>query len=416
MSNAFTSYREPARDITVIEETDVIVAGAGPAGVTAAISAARHGARVRLIESAGCLGGVWTAGLLSWILDKDNKPGLMQEILARLDALGGRAHDNAYDAEVMKRVLEEMCDEAGVEVRLLTTIVSAARDVSANRIACVITESKSGREAWAARMYIDCTGDGDLAARAGCGFDVGREGTGDTQPVSLLCLITGVDFEVLNARGVCRGRDVKPHVAKMNFLKELEGYGIHPSYTSPALFPIRNDLFGVLINHVYGVRADNAQALSDATRKARRELHSLFDALRATGGVWQNVRIATTAERLGVREGRRVHGQYTVTTQDMVDGRRHEDAVCRVTFPIDVHSTDPSRGKAFEKVDIKIQHYDIPMRALIAKDIDGLLMAGRCVSGDFIAHSSYRVTGNAVAMGEAAGRYAALQCVGEAVL
>jgi len=114
------------------------------------------------------------------------------------------------------------------------------------------------------------------------------------------------------------------------------------------------------------------------------------------------------SEHIGVREGRRIHGRYTVSTQDLVDGARHEDAVCRVTFGVDVHSPDPGKTKAIERTGVRAKPYDIPYRALVAKDADGLLMAGRCISGDFLAHSSYRVTGNAVAMGEAAGVAAAL--------
>ena len=109
-----------------------------------------------------------------------------------------------------------------------------------------------------------------------------------------------------------------------------------------------------------------------------------------------------------MREGRRIHGRYEITGQDLLCGARFEDAVCRVTMGIDVHSTDPGKTRVVEAKPHRSQPYDIPLRALIARDVDGLLMAGRCISGDFIAHSSYRVTGNAVAMGQAAGICAAL--------
>jgi len=108
-----------------------------------------------------------------------------------------------------------------------------------------------------------------------------------------------------------------------------------------------------------------------------------------------------------VREGRRIHGRYKVTSEDLRVGTRFDDAVCRVTFGIDVHATDPTKEKGIESKPFRSKPYDIPLRALIAKDVDGLMMAGRNISGDFFAHSSYRVTGNAVAMGEAAGRCAA---------
>jgi len=132
------------------------------------------------------------------------------------------------------------------------------------------------------------------------------------------------------------------------------------------------------------------------------------DALRSLGGIWESVRIVVTPEHIGVREGRRIRGRYTVTQDDLVRGARHDDAVCRVRFPVDVHSPNPGKTKAIAKTGVRAKPYDIPYRALLAKDADNLLLAGRCISGDFIAYSSYRVTGNAVPMGEAAGVAAAL--------
>ncbi|MFA9476676.1 FAD-dependent oxidoreductase [Phycisphaerales bacterium AB-hyl4] len=404
-----TYYNEPARDVPVVEHTDVMVAGGGPAGVAAAIAAARTGARVRLLETHGSLGGVWTSSLLCWILDKDNKPGVMQEILAGLDAADARNQSNAYDPEVMKHLLERMCLEAGVDVRLHTRVCAAARD-SENRLAVVLTESKSGREAWAAKVFVDATGDGDLAAEAGCGFDLGRDAAGEAQPMSLMCLVAGLRYDELNARRLCRGGNVSKSEAKRALAAEMARHGLSPSYADPTLFPVRDDLFGVMVNHEYGVSALDAQQITEATLRARAELHHIISTLRHTGDIWRDARIIATAEQIGVREARRIHGRYTVSTEDLVQGQRHDDAVCRVTFGIDVHATNPARAgtKAVEHLPFKSQPYDIPYRALLARDVDGLLLAGRCISGDFIAHSSYRVTGNAVAMGEAAGVAAAV--------
>jgi hypothetical protein len=127
------------------------------------------------------------------------------------------------------------------------------------------------------------------------------------------------------------------------------------------------------------------------------------------------MRIVCTAEQIGVREGRRIHGVYRVTKDDLVRGARHEDAICRTGFGMDVHSTDPTKSKEVYDEDRQpVKAYDIPLRALIARDADNVLMAGRCISGDFLAHSSYRVTGNAVAMGQAAGTLAAVSAASEA--
>ena len=404
------AYREPARDVPIVEHDDVIVCGGGPAGVAAAIAAARGGAKTRLLEACGCLGGVWTAGLLSWILDATNKPGLMEEMLAELSRRGASAKYSSsigYDVELMKLLLEEMCLEAGVSIQLHTRVVAAARGES-KRLALAVTESKSGRQAWSADVFIDATGDGDLAAQAGCGFDYGRPGSGETQPMSMIVLLVGIEPEGMTpfVRGLAEARGERH--PKDRLLEEMRRAGVDPSYAHPTLFYIREGLFSMMANHEYGIKATDAAAITEATLRARAEVHKLVDGLRSLGGVWKGVQIVATPEHIGVREGRRIHGLYEVTTEDLIQGACHDDAVCRVTFPVDVHSTDPGKDKGIMKEGVRAKPYDVPYRALIARDVDGLLMAGRCISGDFIAHSSYRVTGNAVAMGEAAGAAAAI--------
>jgi hypothetical protein len=418
------TVHEPVREIPVVESSDVVVCGAGPAGIAAAIAAARAGASVRLLENHGQLGGIWTTGLLSWIIDAGNKRGVMSTVVDRLnqrsEVLGAdrwnRKGSMPYDVEQMKLVLEQMCLEAGVRIRLHARVVSAVKD--SRRLTHGITESKSGREAFAGRVFIDCTGDGDLAAQAGCGFEMGRpaEGesaqgsarAGETQPFSLMMLVTGIDPR---ATADFYEREGRPWGApKDALLAEFRRAGVEPSYGRPTIFRIHDDLYAWMINHEYGYSGIQSQQLTDATLRARAELHQLVDALRSLGDPWKKLRIVATAAQIGVREARRIHGRHLVTLEEMLQGIRHTDAVCRVTFGIDVHSTSAKHSTGIENKPVKqaTRPYDIPLRALIARDVDGLLMAGRCISGDFLAHSSYRVSGNAAAMGEAAGAAAAL--------
>ena len=399
-------WSEPGRELPVVSHADVVVCGAGPAGVTAAIAAARTGASTVLIEAHGALGGVWTSSLLSHIIDADNKPGIMAEILDRLKQRNAQVSPVDYDVESMKLVLERLCLEAGVQVRLHSRVVAAGRD-DANRLAVAITESKSGREAWAGRVFIDATGDGDLASVAGCGFDLGRDSDGKAQPMTLMALIGGLDAAELDAAGLLRKPGKGTGDVKQRILEQMEHAGVSPSYTAPTLFHIRDDLYAMMANHQYGVPCHDADAITRATLEAREELNHLVDALRAVGGPWRAMRIVATAEQIGVREGRRIRGRYTLTQDDLVRGARFDDAVCRATFCVDVHAVDPSQSRSYSSEGVRAKPYDIPLRSLIARDVDGLMMAGRCISGDFIAHSSYRVTGNAVAMGQAAGRVAA---------
>lgn len=410
------TVREPARDIPVAEAADVVVCGGGPAGVAAALCAARKGAKALLLEQHGCLGGIWTSGLLAWLLDCDNKRGVMAEIIARLNDCGARTvtpggkPTNAYDVEVMKAQLEALCEEAGVAVRYHTR--TAAAVTSGGRLTHAVIESKSGREAVAGQAFVDATGDGDFGAQAGCGFDFGQPDTGLTQPMSLICLVAGIRAADLKAFYNDLDAAQSWAAPKDALRAAMEAGGHSPSYAKPSLFRVRDDLFILMANHEYGFKGTDARDVTRATLHARKELNALIGGLRSTGGVWKDVRLVATAEQIGVREGRRLRGLYTVTADDLKEGRRFDDAVCRATFGVDVHALDPKKTKGIEAHPWRAKPYDIPLRALVAKDVKGLLFAGRCISGDFIAHSSYRVTGNAVALGEAAGKAAAVAALG----
>ena len=394
----------------IVANADVLVAGGGPAGLATAVAAARLGAATVLIEGQGGLGGIWTSGLMPYLLDAYDRPGLVAELVDRVDRLGGRCepvyHGLLLDPEALKLALEQWCLELGIGLRLHTRVSAACLGEGERRLRHVITDSKSGREAWAAKVFVDCTGDGDLAALAGCGFDLGRPGSGQTQPMSLIGLLGGVSAAAI---APYVHRSGQPYRADSKALCGLLAeHGVVPSYGSPILLPIHETLLAMMANHQYGVVGTDADQLTAATVAARAEVWRIAQALRAAGGPWSTLRLVATGAHIGVREGRRVHGRYMVTAADLARGARHADAVCRVRFPVDVHATDPSQSTSFSAEGVKSQPYDVPLRALIAADVDGLLMAGRCISGDFLAHASYRVTGNAVALGEAAGTLAAV--------
>jgi hypothetical protein len=403
------SFHEPARDLSLIDDADVIVCGAGPAGVTAAITAARAGAKVRLLELHGSLGGVWTSSLLGYLLDF-NKPGFNQELVSRLrerNAIPPVGKDGlAYHPEEMKVLLEELCDAAGVKTLLHTRVAAAYREGRA--LTTIVTESKSGRQAWRAPVFIDTTGDGDLGALAGCEFEIGEAHACPCQPMSMNAMLLVKDAGALK-EVLHEGAAAKNEADKLALLREIRRTGIEPSYGKPTLFRVRDNLLLVMMNHEYGVDATDAVAVSAATMRARGELHRIVRGLRTLGGAWEGVQLVATPEQIGIRDGRRIRGRYIVTKDDVATGARQEDAVVRPTFPVDVHALTAEANKTspYSGRGVKVKPYDIPLRALIAKDVDGLMMAGRCISGDFIAHASYRVTGNAVAMGEAAGATAA---------
>jgi hypothetical protein len=403
-------FVEAQRHVPVAGHSEVLVCGGGPAGIAAALAAARAGAKTQLLESAGCLGGVWTAGLLTKILDAENKTGIMREILAAMMERGGnvarKSAGTVYDPELMKLVLEELCVKAGVKIQLHTFLVGAVTDAK-NRVVAVLTESKSGRQTWVADRFIDCSGDGDLAAHAGCRFDVGRDADCTCQPMSMIALVTGLDpAQVTEFTRELAGPEAKSRMAQV-----VKAAGVVPSYASPTLRHLHSGIFSLMTNHEYGVPAFDAGQITEATIRARAEVHAIVQSLRKAGGPWKEMAVVATAEQIGIREGRRIRGRYTVTADDVVSGTRHAEAVCSAKFGFDVHEIWPDGNLPPEVKQYRAagaKKYDIPLSALVAVDVDGLMMAGRCISGDFLAHSSYRVTGNAVPMGEAAGKTCAV--------
>ena len=401
----------------VAGEYDVIVAGGGPAGVPAAVTAARTGARTLLLEANSCLGGVWTAGILTWVFDIE-KTGVGREIIEGLQRRNGYVEAGfrgmvnfTYDVESMKLLLEEMCLQNGIDFLLHARVVGAAVDKESRRLQAIFTESKSGRQAWKAKVFIDATGDGDLGARAGCSFDLGSGDSGEIQPLTFMAAMV-----------VARHGDLEPYISFYGgvpehrlrtdlFKAHLLELGIDPSYAVPTLFQIRENLLAIMVNHQYNVVSYDAAQITQATVSARAEVNRIVDALAASRGPFRGCYLASTAEYIGVREGRRIHGRYRVTVDDIRKGVRFEDAVCRVRFNVDIHATRPDirdRDSQNSGRGVEMKPYDIPIRALIAKDVDSLLMAGRCISGDWFAHASYRITGKAISMGEAAGSLAGL--------
>ena len=420
--------REPARDVPVAGECDVLVAGGGPAGIAAAVGAARQGAKVILLESKGTVGGIWTNGLLGCLIGF-NYSAFDREILARLDkyrAYRARRPESSfhafiYEPEYMKVVCEGLLSEAGVRIRLGTAVVAAVKD--GRRVRAVITESKSGREAWLAKRFIDCTGDGDLAALAGCGFDVGGAKKGDPeQPASLIAVFTlpddkGILKFVANEHTNYDSMGEPLLSPKAELFKELERLDLHPSYGHPTIFRMNRNLFILMANHEYDVPVDDADKIGAATMRARKEVVDLVNALARDSwrqpehkGPWSGLRLVATADQIYHRRARRIHGRYVMKVDDCFDGATFDDAVATCRFGIDVHAVSKEMNKSlpagspFKK---EPAPYQIPLRACQAADLDNLYMAGRCISGDFFTQASYRITGTAVEMGYNVGAAAA---------
>lgn len=389
---------EPARELEVEAEVDVVVAGGGPAGVGAALAAAREGARTVLFERFGMLGGMWTSALVNPLFQEQNG-WLVAELVENLRAAGGWQKEGwfcTFNPEVLKVVLENTLSDAGVDFRYFTWCAAPVMDEK--RIRGVITESKAGRRAMLADVVIDATGDGDIAAGAGAKVDYGRSSDGLVQPATLMFQIDGV-------QGNHHPEDLFP--ALQDALRRLEGDWQLPfgqvNY-APWIIAVPNHPAVVQATHVYEHDPLDPKSLTEAMIEGRRQAQELTRAFQAIPG-WQNVRLVNTASVLGIRESRRIRGLYTLCLDDLQRGAVFADAIATCSFCVDIHA--PDGNSADTPHHDPIQPYEIPYRCLVPQGVDGLLTCGRCISGTHEAHASYRVTGTCMAMGQAAGLAAA---------
>jgi hypothetical protein len=382
---------------------DLVVAGAGPAGVSAAITAGRLGVRVLLVEQSHAVGGIATIGLMSHWTGAAEGP-LYEEILKRStqpETEECYPSPKTINPDKLKLVLLEMLNEAKVILLLYTTVAAPLMD--GDRVVGIVTESKSGRQAWRAKVVIDASGDGDVAARAGAEFVKGREGDSRMQPVTLMFKIGGVDY----------GRAVFPGSFETNTeipLGKIQDLG-HQALAHPAghVLLYRSSLPGIVtVNMTNQIDIDGTKAedLTRAEIACRHQIRDIVAFLRSTVPGYERCYVVSTASLLGVRETRHFRGAYMLTAEDIVEGRVFEDWIAtRCSFNFDIHNVEGAGldRHGAQKHFVSKGKYTIPYRSLLPLAVEGLILAGRSISGTHKAHSSYRVMPICVNMGQGAG-------------
>ena len=397
-------------------EADVVVAGGGPAGVCAAVSAARMGAKTILVERFGCLGGNLTLGHVSPILGKVS-PGTMADEIRRLlnanhlDApkvMTRNGPEEHIDHEEAKGVLAKLCAEAGVTVLLCAPVLDVQMD--GQRVTGLTVDTPKGLRTIRAKVVVDATGDGRVATAAGAEVKIGRDSDGATQPSTLEFVVDGVD----ESRGITAwggtdpvklpsGEEYRALCKRMNAAGELpENVTIVRLHRT--FYPGERSVNATQIN---GIDPLNPIDLGKAEVELRGQIDQCVAFLRKYVPGFEKCRVKSSAGTLGVRETRRVMGDAMVVDDDLLAGRHYPDAVVHdAWFLIDIHN--PKGGGQAEGHSHPAKPYDIRYGAFLPKGIDGLLTAGRCISGTHRAHASDRVMTPCMAMGEAVGVAAAL--------
>jgi hypothetical protein len=420
-------------------EADVLVVGGGPSGLGAALGAAHAGASVILVERYGFLGGNATAALVmplmsfhnevraareqQWdvedprILPTDHGPGEpvvagpLNELLERLFPVGGAipptqetGYTVPFDPECYKLATLDMLDAAGVQFMFH----AFASGTVAQQVADgVVFETKSGPVALTAGAVVDCTGDGDVAAAAGAPFELGRDDDGLTQPMTLMFRMVQFQREVF-------AEYVREHPEQWRGVSGLWELVAKAQADGELDLP-REDILFFATPHPHEVSVNSTRVtgigndvwdLTYAEYRTRRQMRQIVRFLRKHVPGFERAYDAQSGVSVGVRETRRICGEYRLTGDDVLTARKFDDAIARGSYPVDIHDPE-GKGTILRRIPIS-EAYDIPLRCLIPRDVDRLLVAGRCISGTHEAHSSYRVTPIAMATGHAAGICAAI--------
>lgn len=402
-------YTEPSRQLPIAGEYDVIVAGSGPAGVIAAITAARLGVRVLLVESNNTVGGISTSGLMSHFTGTVDSRAYYEVLSRMADANEGDAHGKItkyIDPEKLKNIYLDMLRDAGVDMIFCTFVCGAVMD--GNRIRSIITESKSGRHVYSASVFVDGTGDGDVAYHSGAAFDKGRESDGKMQPCTLMFKVGGVDY----SRAVFIPSFETTYQTPRGELQALARE--HIPYPAGHILTYPSPLPGIVtcnMTNCTDIDGTLAEDLTKAELVCRSQMPRILEYLREFVPGYENAYIISAGSMMGIRETRRFRGTYTLCEDDILTARVFDDAVVRgALFNFDVHNIS---GAGLDKTGVQAKFtqrngYTIPYRCLIPEKTDGLLLSGRCISGTHIAHSNYRVMPICMGIGEAAGAAAAL--------
>lgn len=400
------------RELEVRHEPDVLVAGGGPAGIAAALAAARQGATVRLVEAHSCLGGMGTAGMVPAFMQFTDgvnflADGIGKEILDRLrDADGSVPPDGkGIRAEVLKRVYDNLLTDAGVPFTFHTQVVDVNADQGhVNEVICA---GKSGLFAIRAKVFVDGTGDGDLATLAGAPYEKGDE-SGNMMPGTLCSLWAGINWKKVRESGLGNGNSRIEQAFEDNVFT-LEDCHL------PGMWRVGKTLGGGNIGHTFDLDGTDEESLTRAYLWGRESLQEYEHYYKRYLEGFEDMELVATGSLLGVRETRRILGDYVLNLDDFKNRAIFDDEIGRYSYPVDIHVAKPDKEsfdkffKEFSTLRLgKGESYGIPYRVLVPRELKNMFVAGRCVSTDRSMQASIRVMPGCYITGQAAGIAAAM--------
>jgi len=428
-------------NVPIIQQVDVLVVGGGPAGIGAAVAAARAGAKTALVEQYGFLGGSATTGLVGPFMtcfSGDGQTqligGIFDELVRRMETIDGAVHPKyvragsaeagyyvfghdhvtPFDPEALKLVADEMMMENNVSLFFHTCFIKPLMD--GNWVRGAVIHNKSGLQAIAAQIVIDCSGDADVAHRAGVPTRTGRQQDRLTQPMTMFFRVTNVDDETVNAyvaqhpeeRGKLFQSIVQLAKKQGDFPLMRDKVGIYRT--------LKKGIWRVNTSRLQKLDGTSARDLARAELEGRKQVQVLLHFFQNYLPGFEEAVLMDTAVHIGIRETRRIVGEYTLTADDLGSGRHFEDVIALGSFPVDLHpetgdagGTDTGLSRGLKTAPI----YEIPFHCLVPKRVEQLLVAGRSVSGTREALAAIRIMPICFAMGQAAGAAGAMAVADE---